>query len=349
MCHMTSDAIHSASRILFIRTDRLGETVLNLPVVAGLKQHFPKATVTFLSRPELTPLIGQAQGVERVLAYEEGMPRWWLARAVRLALRLRPERFDLVMISNPRKDLHLATWLAGIPCRVGYDRKWGWLLNRRLPDRKALGERHEVEYNYMLVTALGLPDSIPSWRFPALLHAQDEVMQLVEQQGVNSSESLVVVHPWTSNPVKRWPVERFRAVIETLSQRLGVVPVVIGGPEEQKPGEVLLRPKRPRVVDLIGRLSVVQLAALFQRARLLVSNDSGPVHVAAAVGTPVVVLFRTEDPATAPKRWGPWGAGHTVLGKRSLEEIQVDEVMDAIRQQLARPSATRPSRGAECA
>ena len=332
---MTDQLPPHQSRILFIRTDRLGETVLNLPVVAGLKQALPTARLTFLSRPELVPLVLKAPGVDRVMAYEEARPSWWVARAVRLALRLGPERFDLAIVSNPKKELHLAVWLARIPYRVGYSRKWGGCLNRRIPDRKALGERHEVEYNCELAAALGLPISIPSsWRFLSFQKEQEEIQQLIEQQGVVGNPPFVVVHPWTSNPAKRWAPARFRTLLQEMSRRLAVVPVVIGGPEEQEPGGALLTPEIPKVVNLIGRLSVTQLAALCQCAKLVVSNDSGPVHVAAAVGTPTVVLFGAEAPAAGPRRWGPWGPGHLVLNKRSLAELQVDEVMRAVEQQL---------------
>jgi ADP-heptose:LPS heptosyltransferase len=86
---------------------------------------------------------------------------------------------------------------------------------------------------------------------------------------------------------------------------------------------------------MVGRLTVRQLAALLQQVGLLVSNDSGPVHLAAAVETPTIVLFGTSDPAAGPRRWGPWGQGHRVIWKASMEAIQVDEVVDAVRSQLS--------------
>ena len=88
---------------------------------------------------------------------------------------------------------------------------------------------------------------------------------------------------------------------------------------------------------MAGRTSLPQLAATLQRAKVLVSNDSGPVHLAAALGTPVVALFGTTDPAAGPRRWGPWGAGHTVIWKETMDAITVAEVLEAVQAQLARP------------
>src|SRR3989338_9159753 len=139
--------IGAVRRVVFIRTDRLGETLLNLPVVATLKAALSNTTLALLVHPELRDLLTAARDVDQVLSYEEAQGRWWVARAVRLANVLRSHHFDLAIVSNPKKELHLAVRLAGIPLRVGYARKWGrWLLTHHLDDRKALGERHEVEY-----------------------------------------------------------------------------------------------------------------------------------------------------------------------------------------------------------
>jgi ADP-heptose:LPS heptosyltransferase len=225
---------------------------------------------------------------------------------------------------------------------VGYDRKWGFVLTHRVPDHKALGERHEVEYNLQLAAAAGVSVSTPPWRFPPFQHEQAEVQQLLGRHGVPVQTPLLAVHPWTSNPSKRWPMERFRRLLEDLSQQFeGFSVVVIGGPQEQGVGRALLSPPIPRVVNLIGLLSITQLAALLEAAWLLISNDSGPVHLAAAVGTRTVVLFGVTSPATSPKRWGPWGDIHTVISKRSLQDIQVDEVTWIVDWHLKKqPSAT---------
>src|SRR3989338_8003927 len=154
-------AIRRARRILFVRTDRLGETLPNLPAGAGLKHALPPAALTLLVQPTLQPLLSRIPAIDDVIPYPPLPAAPWWGRAFRLGRMLRPFRFDMALVSNPKKELHLAMRVAGIPCRVGYGRKWGWLLTHRLQDRKALGERHEVEYNLDLVRALGLSVSVP--------------------------------------------------------------------------------------------------------------------------------------------------------------------------------------------
>lgn len=325
-------------RLLFVRTDRLGETILTLPAAACLKAAFPGASLTYFVQPALNPLLARLPWIDRVWSIEEPPTTPWWLRAHRAAGHWRGERFDLAVIANPKKEWHLAAWLARIPIRVGYARKWGGLLTHRISDAKMLGGRHEVEYNLDLITALGLPREIPSWSFPPFTHEAQQLAQWLGGLGVSADEPLVAVHPWTSNPAKQWPPDRFRRLLEDLSRQPGFSTVIIGGPEEQPNAARLLTPSIPRIIDLTGRLTLPELAAFFQRVRLVVSNDSGPVHLAAAVGAKVVVLFRTDDPAAGPARWGPWGNGHRIIAKPSLTQISVDDVRTCIARQLASPA-----------
>ncbi len=323
-------------RLLFIRTDRLGETLLNLPAVAALRAALPQATLTLLVHPDLESLLASAPGVDRVLACAQGARQTWWARACRLGAVLRRYRFDIAVVSNPMRELHLAVWLAGIPRRVGYSRKWGRLLTHRLEDRKALGERHEVEYNLDLVRALGLPTGASHRPWPPFEREQAEVCSLLEGQGVRGAQPFLAVHPWASNRLKEWPMDRYRVVIREAAERFGLGVAVIGGAEETSRAAAELPAGLP-IANLVGRLSLRQLAALLQRTRLLISNDSGPAHLAAAVGTPTVVLFGTAQAPAGPHRWGPWGDGHRVLWKPSMDEVTVKEVVDALAEQLRAP------------
>ncbi len=327
-------SIEQVQRIVFIRTDRLGETLLNLPAIAALKRALPHASITFLVQAELALLFQDVPAIDRIISYEPtaGQSSWNCAR--RLANMLKPLQLDLAVVSNPKKELHLGVWLAGIRWRVGYARKLGrWLLTHRLQDRKALGERHEVEYNLDLVRALGLPVSAISCSLPRFTREQADVVQLLERQGIKASKPFVAIHPWSSNPAKQWPADRFQSLIRQAIEHLGIPVVLIGGTEELARAREVL-PAGMSVANLAGQLSLRQLAALLHMARLLVSNDSGPVHLAAAMNTNTLVLFGTTTPATGPRRWGPWGTGHAVIVKPSMDAISVEEVFKELMRQL---------------
>jgi ADP-heptose:LPS heptosyltransferase len=320
------------SRILFVRTDRLGETILTLPALRALRAAMPQAHVILMVGALVHELLAQYPDADEVVAEPQLGDAWW-QRAGRLSRLWRAWRVQTVLVFNPKKEYHAAAWLAGIPQRVGYDCKWGRLLTHRVPDRTRLGERHEVERHLDLVRLLGVPVARPQWQWPSFTRERDEVARLLTAHGGRASEGFVVVHPWTSHPGKQWPWTRYREVIRVMSERHAAGVVVIGGPEERARAQAVL-PREARVVDLIGRLSLSQLAALLRQARALVSNDSGPVHLAAALGTPTVALFGTSDPAAGPARWGPWGSGHTVICKSHMDHIEIDDVLHAIQRYL---------------
>ena len=319
-------------RILVIRTDRLGETLLTLPAIHALRRARPTDRLLMMVSPALVELLAGHPDLDEVRSEPLLRGAWW-QRAWRLSHLWRAWQIDTIVISNPKKDYHLAAWLAGIPTRVGYDRKWGWALTHRLSDDKALGEHHEVEYNQMLLTVFGISSPLsPSLQLPVGSQEEQRVVQLLGQLGVNETERVVAVHPWTSNPRKQWPVARMQTLISRVSELPGVRPIVVGGQEEQSRVSEVLE-EGTTALNLVGRLSLKELAACLRRARVLVTNDSGPMHVAAAVGTPVVALFGTEEAGSHPRRWGPWGLGHTVIQK-PLDEITVEEVTSAVRRYL---------------
>lgn len=330
------------ARVLFVRTDRLGETLLNLPAVHVLRRAFPQAHLRFMVGASLEELLAGFPDVNEVIAEPSATGPWW-RRAWQFSCLWRPWALDVVILSNPKKEYHLAAWMAGIPVRVGYDHKWSWCLTNRVPDDKRAGGRHEVEYPLELLRALGLSVShAPVIRLPVSHADEERVVQRFPQLARNEEQRLIAVHPWTSNPRKRWPLARFRELIDRVCADEGATVVILGGLESRPQCSALAAEASPRVVDLVGRTSVRELAAVLRRVRVLVSNDSGPMHLAAAVGTPTVALFGTTDPAAGPARWGPWGPSHTVISRPAMTAIGVEEVLRGVRRHLASAGASRP-------
>lgn len=317
--------------ILFIRTDRLGETLLNLPAAAALKAAVPQAALTLMVQPALEPLLARLPWIDCVLGHAIDQAKPWWSEAWRLARRLREHAFDAVVVSNPMKACHAGVWLARVPVRVGYDRKWGRLLTHRFDNGMERGDHHEVEANLALVRQLvDLPATLPEWRFPRSVPDEQEVLRMLQADGLAMGEPFIVIHPWTSNPRKQWPMERFSALIAALPSCLPCRMVLIGGPESADRSHAII-PAGSSALDLTGRLSLPQLAALLRLARLVLSSDSGPAHLAVAVGTRAVVLFGTQEVAAGPRRWGPWGeGGHRVVHRASMDAITVDEVLKTV-------------------
>jgi lipopolysaccharide heptosyltransferase II len=312
--------------ILVIRTDRIGEVLLSTPVLAALREKWPGARISMMVRPEVRGLVEDNPNIDEIMEYDEKQ-----SSAIKLSVALRKKDFGIAVIVNPKKEFHLAAFLAGIPVRVGFDRKWGFLLTHRVKDLKFLAQKHEVEYNLDLVRALGIE---PRDKRPHLAvrdnseHSASEKLKAAMPPGSDAC-SLIAVHPCTSNPSKQWPKTHFAELGDLLMSH-GYNIVMISGAQEQRFAKEVVYMMRGKPADLTGALSLKELAALLKRCRLLISGDSGPVHIAAAVGTPVAALFGKGDPGSRPARWGPYGEGHIVIEKDRLDDISPEDVLKQV-------------------
>ncbi len=300
--------------ILVIRNDRFGEFLLNIPAFRALKEAYPGAKLTLAVSRGVKELAECVEYADNVEVWDD------------LKKSLRKHKFDLCVVLNPTKEAHILSFLAGIPRRVGYDRKWGILLTHKIPDKKNLGLKHEVEYNLDLVGIVGARTSDKSIALGKLpINANPEYA------------GAIAIHPFTSDPVKQWPIERFRELARRIAEELKVKVVLIGK-EEGIASPSARNDSSNEITDLVNKTSLVELAQVLKQCRILISCDSGPMHLAAAVGTPVVALFRNDLPGKTVQRWGPWGAGHKVIEKSNLGSITVDEVFQLVKQGLLRPA-----------
>lgn len=309
-----------AKNILVVRNDRFGEFLLIVPALRALKERFPQSRITIVVNPKVVELADAIEYVDDTIIWEE--KKHPFKEVVEFSGLIRGREFDLVVIFNPSKEFNLISFLARIPVRVGYSRKWGFLLTHKMKDEKDKARAHEVYYNLELVALIG---ATTKDRSLALKVADTDLLG-----GVKGS-NIVVIHPWTSDPVKQWPLSRFEELIRKL---VGLDIVVIGGKEELLKNRDFFSRLQEVCINLTGKTNLIELAEVLKKAKLLVSGDSGPVHLAAAVGTPVIALFRNDLPGKTAKRWGPWGEGHVVIEKDKLEDITVDEVFKKVREKL---------------
>ncbi|MEW6008946.1 MAG: glycosyltransferase family 9 protein [Candidatus Omnitrophota bacterium] len=317
--------------ILVIRTDRFGEFILTLPAIHALKDKFSSASITLLANPYSAQVVDTSPDIDKVIEYDEEKFKNFF-QIFRFARRLKLERFDLSIIFNPRKEFNLLTFLAGIPLRLGYERKWGFLLNKHIKDLKFQGQKHEVEYNFDLIKAIGIEKSDSVFNISSDESDQETVDKILSE---HSFMSFCALHPWTSNIAKQWPIEHFLELAKRLIYEFGQNIVLIGGSGESGQAELFIEKLESKILNLTGKLSLRECVALLKKASFLVSNDSGPVHIAAAVNTPVIALFRAGIAGVCARRWGPYGQGHIVIERERISDIAVGEVLEAVKKILA--------------
>ena len=328
--------------LLLIRTDRLGELLLTLPAIQILKDSYHGSRITLVVNPLWESLIRRISWVDQLIVYQEKsrnplLEGWRLARAIRRTTKI---AYDISIAFHPKKTFNLAATLLGIPTKIGYDRKWSLLLTQSTPDKKYLSEKHEVEYNIDLIQLLPgvkVPAKIRLF-YPISEDDRQSVAERLEHQGVDRNERLIAIHPMTSDPRPWFPAKKFQSVANEIGRRYHWRTVWIGSSDETKEMDPLVTQLGEPHLNLVGELNLGELGALLERCKLLISMDSGPIHIAAAVGTPTVVIFGKGDNPGQPRRWGPWGNRHELLYRTSLAEREkgysLKEIMAAVERCL---------------
>jgi heptosyltransferase-2 len=191
----------------------------------------------------------------------------------------------------------------------------GILLTDRLKHTKELGEKHELEYNLDLVRYLGIEPKDKELFMPIKPESEEWLKELFRQEGINNHDRLLAIHPAASCPSKIWPNERFAELADRLAQKYGFKVLVIAGPKDIALAQNVIKQMHHPTVNLAGKVSVSQLASALKRCQLFISNDSGPVHISAAIGTPVISIFGRSQKGLSPKRWGPRGQKDRIAHK----------------------------------
>ncbi len=305
----------SFKRILIVRTDRIGDVLLSTPVIKAVRENYPRAFIAVMVSPYTKGIVEGNPWLDEVITYDkDGKHKSWL-RSIKFARNLSKKKFDLVIILHPTNRVHLITYLAGIKRRVGYDCKLRCLLTDRVTHTKQFGEKHELEYNLDLLKYLGLEAKDKSLFMPIKKESEQWVDDLFKQESIKAEDELLAINPAASCPSKVWPLERFAQAADELAKKYGFKVLVISGPKDLALAENVIKNMRSPAILLAGRTSVSQLASLLKRCRLFISNDSGPVHIASSVGTPVISIFGRNQKGLSPKRWGPVGLRDKVLHK----------------------------------
>jgi heptosyltransferase-2 len=282
----------------------LGDAVLAVPTLANLRRSFADATISLLTRPQLSDLFRASPFVDQLLEIPHRHQFAWAVNG------LRRQRFDLAMLLTNSFRAALITALAGVPNRVGYatDGRWPLLTVGVIPP--ARGSLHQADYYLHLPRALGWD----AWEVPKGLAippgGDEEARRLLDASGVGPDVPLIGLTPGAAyGPAKRWPIERFARAADLLAERRGTTTLLFGGPAETSLTGRIRRIMRAAAVDLGGRTSLGTFASLLGRCRLLLTNDTGAMHLAAALGVSCVALFGPTDPQLT----GPLGRGHRVL------------------------------------
>jgi predicted lipopolysaccharide heptosyltransferase III len=332
----------------------IGDVLLTTPAIRAIREAYPSAHITMLVNRGTEDVLRHNARLDRVVTVERGTTDRLAAlrREWELVRRLRQVRYDVSVDFFSGDRAAFLSLACGVPLRIGFAGREGfrrWVLNRQADIQ---GPIHMLERNLLLLQqTLGLEPGDTRPELQTGPDDEDYADGWLQRRGLGDA-GFVAIHPGGRAWFKRWPAERWAALIDLL-QAEGHPVILTGGPAEEADLRRIAAAAATPIPSAAGQTSILQLAALLRRARLFIGNDSGPMHLAAAVGTPVVALFGP----TEPELWRPWGEGHVVISRHAecgrgcasgdcreaetcMGRIPVEEVAAAARAVLAAPRAS---------
>ncbi|MGE4110539.1 MAG: lipopolysaccharide heptosyltransferase II [Burkholderiales bacterium] len=285
--------------ILVVGPSWVGDTVLSQPMLRLLAQRHPGAAIDYLAPPWTLPLLARMPEVRRGLANPFGHGALQLGARRRLGRELGAAGYSLAVVLPNSWKSALVPWFAGIPSRTGFrgEARWGLLNDLRTLDERALPQMAQRFAALALPPGILLPGALPN---PVLQSTAEQRQRLLARLGLDSARPAVAFCPGAEyGPAKRWPERHFAALARLLAAR-GYAVWLVGSPKDHAIAETIAQDAPGCCSNLCGKTGIDEAADLLAAARLTITNDSGLMHVAAAVGRPVVALYGSSSPRFTP-------------------------------------------------
>ncbi len=335
------------NRILIVNVNWLGDVVFSLPVFKALKEAYPASKISCLAPLRVKEILESSSCIDQVIIYDEQGRHRNLFGKLKLICQLRREKFEIAFLLHRSLTRALLVFLAGIPQRVGYDsKKRGFLLTHKVGAGLEPAPTHRSDFYLKVIESFGIKVHDRSCELQVNDQSRKNVDDLLKNSGVGLNDFLVVVNAGGNWNLKRWPKENFVVLINRLTKELNAKVVLPGAKDDEELTRWIFFKTELKPLVLTGQLTIKDLLALMKRATLVISADSGPLHLAAGVGTAVIGLFGP----TRGEVTGPRGRGRSSVIQKDvgcnrepcyyldcpdnvcMKEITVDDVIKEIRQ-----------------
>ncbi len=340
--------------ILIVKLSAIGDVIHTLPALNAIRSHYPDAHITWLVEEAAASLVEGHEALDRVLVSKR--KRWMrglrtssffttISEIYRFIKALRDIDYDMILDFQALLKSGVLIALARGQRKIGFDKGLEHMehsyifLNERIPAVDM--EIHALSRGMMFMDALGIPSNTVEYKLPVSSHDHEKVDGLMRTYGMLGAKPLIAINPVAKWETKLWSNKKFSQLADILIDRYDAKIVFTGGPDDGPTIQDIMVAMKGQAVNLAGHTTLKMLAALYEKMVFVVSTDTGPMHMAAAVKTPVVALFGP----TAPWRTGPFGTGHQIVRaipecspcfKREcktidcMEQISVQQVIDAI-------------------
>ncbi len=333
------------TNILVVNVNWVGDVIFSSPIFKALKEAYPQARISCLAVPRVKAVLEAIPCIDEIIVYDEKGRHWNPLGKLKLIFELRRNRFDAAFLLHRSWTRALMIYLAGIPHRVGYDTKnRGKFLTHNIEPLE--GTVHRSDYYLNIIESYGITVDDRHCRLEVSPDTEKEIEGILQSKKVQSDDYVVVINPGGNWDLKRWPAENFARLICGFVGSFNAKIIVSGAQKDVALFKKINSLTQKNAINLAGETSLQQLIALMKKANLVISGDTGPLHMANSLGTEVIGLFGP----TRPEITGPRGSGkvhilqHDVGCNREpcyhltcpdnicMQSITAEEILEIVRQ-----------------
>ncbi|MFC1508174.1 lipopolysaccharide heptosyltransferase II [Candidatus Omnitrophota bacterium] len=330
-------------RILIVNVNWLGDTLFATPFIKTVKENYPKSYIAIFTHSRCREILEGNPYIDEIIIYDEKDQHKHLLGRFSIVSQLKSKRFHMAFILRRSLSRTMLLFLSKIPERIGYDnKKSGFLLTKRIPS--PCKDLHRVEHFLGIARGMGMKPKSVSYDFFISKEDDSQSEKILKDVGLENGEDFIVVNPGGNWDLKRWPAENFAKLADEIIDRFKMKVVLTGAEKDIGLCKKISGLMKNTPLLVCGKTNLKTLGAIFKKAKKVISNDSGPMHIAVGVRTPVVALFGP----TSPQITGPYGEGvYDILQKevdcnvpcyklscednKCMKAITVENVLGAIK------------------
>lgn len=339
-------------KILIRGTNWIGDAVMTLPAVAAIRKTFPSAEIHMLAKPWVAEVYKLSPDIDRIFLFKEPGEHQGIAGKLKLASDLRRERFDLAIYLQNAIEAAILGWLARIPLRAGYNSDCrGFLLTHPVTRTREIRSVYQVDYYLHMVKSLGCePASRDAILSPAKI--SDKAEHCLKERGLSNIPVRIGLAPGAMyGPAKRWFPDRFGAAAKDLERTFQARAIIFGSKGDMEAAQTVQDAMGGTALNIAGQTDLSEAIALISRCSIFITNDSGLMHVAGALGVPTLAIYGSTNPVTTP----PPGKNSVIIRKevpcspclkkvcptdfRCMEDITTSEVVEKAKAILVKHGA----------
>jgi len=336
-------------RLLIRSTNWIGDAIMTTPAVRSIRKNFPQTHISILAKPWVAPVFENSSHVDTVLIYDGAGRHKGIWGRVRLARDLRPYNFEAAILLQNAFEAALITFLAGIPLRIGYNTDGrSFLLTHPVACKPEYKKDHQTRYYLNILRGVGLKEGRQDLFLNLGSKERARARDILFEHGISKQERVIGINPSaTYGPAKQWPFERYARLADKIQDFADCRVVIFGGPEDIQLGRRISHMIKHAPFDLSGKTELGEAMALIERCSLFITNDSGLMHVAAALNVPLIVIFGSTNATTT----GPLSSKSRVVQipmvcspclkpecpeghLNCMDQIDVDMVFDVAKEML---------------